>query len=145
MSLGFLFHGSCLINDHVKRSFGTAPLCSATELLFFSSRHGRSQSNLWMSGSPQKHSEAPEKLDRGVGGLGRGGQPQNALMYFLCQRVTGRSLPKPCSLGNKGIAEVVGPPSPGQNPELMSFISSCWRPRGGAILGVGGCSSSSSG
>lgn len=72
MSLGFLFHGSCLINDHVKRSFGTASLCSATELLFFSSRHGRSQSNLWMSGSPQKHSEAPEKLDRGVGGLGRG-------------------------------------------------------------------------
>ncbi len=42
----------------------------------------------------------------GMEGVERVSHPQNALMYFLCQRATGRSHPKSCCLTNKRISEV---------------------------------------
>lgn len=123
VSLHFLFHRLCLMNDRVKGGsfiglrlhlFLFVYVCVLQKrrpvLLFFFSHVISEAKVIYGCQEVPRSALMPEKtLTRvwwGMEGVERVSHPQNALMYFLCQRATGRSHPKSCCLTNKRISEV---------------------------------------
>lgn len=129
----FLFHQLCLMNDRVKGwlylRFGIAPCCVCA-CVREGTRGGETE------GVPKKGNSAffshlvisevkvnydcqdvprstvrPKKpltwVELRVEQVERMSHPQNALMYFSCQRAMGRSHSKSCCLRNEIISEVV--------------------------------------
>lgn len=124
VSLCFLFHRLCLMNDRVKRGcfiglglhlFVSMCVCvcvgvaeKGNQRFFFSFSHVISEVKvIYGCQEVPRSALMPKKTLTWVEwGMEGESHPRNALLYFLCQRATGRSHPKSCCLRNERISEV---------------------------------------